>query len=181
MDLLGYYPALKGSLGQVRLRLPKTLIAQLCVLIEPHIASQVRWLRIVPSGTNRFTVFADLANPWHQWFGELFLQVLGESGIEIRIDQLTATPDSWFQGSLVTSFLGQSVVARVVSSINEGLQAGTVLTVASELFGQTRLTLDPFPLLRKYLSAEMAKHVTLVQWQTTHDAFFVDFNWHHAG
>ena len=180
MDLLGYYPALKGSHGQIHVRLRQEVLDQLSALIESQAPNHVRGIRITPSGPNRFRIFAELSNPLFQWFGHIFLHILRKSGIEIQIDHTTAVPGNPFQGRLVTTAMGKAVVVRIAESINQGLQAGNLIGVESELLGETRVTLDPFPLLRKYLPAGMGDHLRLVQWQTTHDAFLVEFNWQHA-
>jgi hypothetical protein len=180
MDLLGFYPSLKGSHGQIRLRLQQQLLDQLCVWIESQMPDKVQRVRVSPSGPGRFRIVATLSNPLYHWFGQLFLHVLGERGIEIHIERKTASPGKPFQGRLSTTMFGRAAIVKIIDSINEGLKAGNVIGVESELFGHTRVTLDPFPLLQKYLPAGMGDHLTLVQWQATYNAFFVDFNWHHA-
>jgi hypothetical protein len=163
MDLLGYYPDLKGSFGRIRVRLRQEMLDQLCALLKAQVPNRVHYIRVNPSGKNRFRIFAELSNPFFHWFGQLFLHVLGESGIQIQIDQTTAVPGNPFQGRLVTTMIGQSVVTSVVDSINQELKAGNVIRVESELFGETRLSLDPFPILRKYLPAGIGDHLTVVR------------------
>jgi hypothetical protein len=181
MDILALYPHLKGSHGQVRVQLRQQMLDKLCAAVASELPRQVKRVRIAPSGTNRFRIFAELSSDLFTWFGQLFLNVLGENGLEIQIDQTTSVPGTPFQGRLMTTLVGQGVVSRIVSLINGQLGAGDVLRVSSELFGETRVTLDPFPLLRKYAPAGVGGHLTLVQWQTTQDSFFIDFNWWHAG
>jgi hypothetical protein len=178
--LLDYYPALKGSHGQIHVRVRQAVLDQVCALIETQAPHQVHRIRITPSGQNRFRIFAELSNPVFNWLGHIFLHILRESGVEIQIDQTTASPGTPFQGSLATSMMGKAVIRKIIETINQGLQAGDLIGVKSELLGKTHVTLDPFPLLRKYLPAGMAGHLRLVQWQTTDDTFLVDVNWQHA-
>jgi hypothetical protein len=180
MDLLGYYPALKGSHGQIHVCVRQAVLDQVCAIIQAQAPDQVHRIRMSPSGQNRFRLFAELSSPVFHWLGHLFLHSLRESGIEIQIDHTTAVPGNPFQGQLSTTAMGKAVVKKIVEIINQGLQAGDLIVVKSELLGVTHLTLDPFPLLRKYLPTDMADHVRQVQWQTTHDAFLFEVNWHHA-
>jgi hypothetical protein len=180
MDFLALYPQLKGSHGQVRVRLNQRMLDRLCEVVKASLPPQVKGIRIIPSGTNRFRIFAELSNELLSWFGQFFLTVLGDKGLEIQLDRTTAVPGVPFLGRLTTSVVGQSVIARLVDLINDQLGA-QVMQVNYEFLGETRITLDPFALLHRFAPAGVERHVPLVQWQITTDSFFVDFNWLHTG
>src|SRR5438105_10370847 len=114
MDFLALYPHLKGSYGQIRVQLQQRMLDQLCAVIESGLPGQVRRIRIIPSGTNRFRLFAELSNDLFSWFGKLFLNVPGEQGLEIQIQQTTAVPGTPFQGKLTTTMVGQGIVSIIL-------------------------------------------------------------------
>jgi hypothetical protein len=181
MDLLSYYPELHGSHGRVRLRLGKAVLDRICTLVEAQAPTQVHSIHVIPAGNNRFRLVSTLSNRFVNWIGHFFLHTLRESGIEIHIIQITAVPGNPFEGTLATSMIGKEAVSKIIDSINQGLEAGEVLRVKSELFGETHITLDPFPVLRKYLPAGMGNHCDLVQWETEHDSVVLSIRWNHMG
>jgi hypothetical protein len=188
MDLLACYPRLKGSHGQVRLMLRQGLLDQVCALLTARFHDRVRDIRITPSGTNRFRIQAALSNRFYQWAGSIGLRVLREQGIEIRIDQPSASPEApTIDGSMDTTAMGKSVaVPAILQAINDGLGAGEAIRLReSRWLGWTRfrvlVSLHPFLLLRKLLPAGIGNHITHVRWQTTRDAFVIDLTWQHSG
>jgi hypothetical protein len=181
MDFFSYYPGLRGSYGRVRVCLRQEVLDQICTLVVAQAPNRVHSIHVVPTGSNRFRIVATLSNSFFNWIGHLFFHVLRENGVEIDLNQITAVPGNPFEGTLVTSMIGKEAVSKIIDSINQGLEAGEVLHVKSEFFGETHITLDPFPLLRKYLPAGMGDHCDLVQWETEHDSVIISIRWNHVG
>ncbi len=211
-DFLDCYRGLKGSYGQVRLQLRQKLLGELCAMLKSQLGDGIEDIGISSSGTNRFRIGAKLSNSLYQSFGQSFLNILSENGIEIKITQSTAVPTKPWEGTLETGMVGKGVLFQIVSSINKWIndtikkdkggvvsrlddddddeedvepgrmrQRVVVVQVIASPFSETRILFDPFPVLRTFLPAGMADHIKLIQWQTTADSSYIDFNWQHSG
>jgi hypothetical protein len=122
-----------------------------------------------------------------QWVGEFFFNLLREEGVEIQIQQSTATIESpAITASWATGIVGKNLgIPEVVREINDWLDAGKVLELESTRSGLTSfdmiLKLNPFLLVRQYLPGEIEGHLTQVQVQTHEKFFVVDLSWNHSG
>lgn len=164
------------------MHLSKAFLEKLCALLKSQLKNDLEDILIAPCGESRFRIRAKLPSTFATWFGAGFLNILSDDGVEIEIEQSYAVPKKPFQGSLVTGWFGATIIPQLEKSINQGLGAGKVLKMRSEVFRTTtNITLDPFPLLKKYLPLGMGDHVTRVEWTTSHEALIFKFDWHHSG
>jgi hypothetical protein len=181
-DHLEFYSSLGGSSGQVSVSLSKAFLEKICALLESQFMGALEQLLVAPCGNDRFRIWARLPNIVATWFGSSFLNILSDEGIEIEIEQPCAYPNKPLQGSLVTTLFGKTIIPQLVKFINLGLGAGKPLTMSSELLRPTtHITLDPFPLLRKFLPFGMGVHITRVEFRASHGSIDFTFDWHHSG
>jgi hypothetical protein len=190
MEFLEVYRHIRGSHGQLHLQLAPSLVDQLCEILQagmqPSLQTSLGRLRVRSTGTNRFRIHAGLSTRVFQWGGEIFFNLLRREGVEIQIQQSSATIESpAITGSWVTGIAGKNLgIPEVVREINEWLDAGKVLGLESTRRGLAKfdmvLKLNPFLLLRKYLPS-LGPHLTQVQVQTKKDVFVVDLLWNHSG
>jgi hypothetical protein len=190
MEFLEVYQHLRGSHGQFHLQLAPSLVDQLCEILQagmqPSLRARLERLRVRSTGTNRFRIHADLSTGVFQWVGEMFFNLLRQEGVEIQIQQSSATIESpAITGSWATGIAGKKLgIPEVVREINEWLDAGKVLEIESTRRGLAQfdmvLKLNPFLLLRKYLPS-LEHHLTQMQVQTAKEFFAVDLSWSHPG
>ena len=190
MEILEIYRHLRGSHGQLHLQLAPSLVDQLCDILQagmqPSLQASLKGLRVRTTGTNRFRIHAGLSTRVFQRVGEIFFNLLRREGVEIQIQQSSATIESpAITGAWATGIAGRNLgIPEVVREINEWLDAGKVLGLESTRRGLARfdmvLKLNPFLLLRKYLPG-LGPHVTQVQVQTYKECFVVDVSWNHSG
>jgi hypothetical protein len=190
MEFLEVYRHLRGSHGQLHLQLAPLLVDQLCEILQagmqPSLRASLGRLRVRSTGTNRFRIHAGLTTRAFQRVGEIFFNLLRREGVEIQIQQSSATIESpAITGSWATGIAGKRLgIPEVVREINKWLDAGKVLWLESTRKRLVKfdmvLKLNPFLLLRKYLPG-LGHHLTQVQVQTDKDVFVVDLSWNHSG
>jgi hypothetical protein len=190
MEYLEVYQHLRGSHGQLHLQLAPSLVDQLCEILQagmqPSLRARLERLRVRSTGTNRFCLHAGLSTGVFQWFGAIFFNLLRKEGVEIQIQQSSATIESpAITGSWATGIAGKNLgIPEVVREINAWLDAGKVLWLESTRTGVAQfdvvLNLNPFLLLHKYLPG-LGHHLTQVQVQTDEEFFVVDLSWNHSG
>jgi hypothetical protein len=191
MELFETYRHLGGSYGQFHLRLAPSLVEQLCEILQTSmqgsLQASVENLRVSSTGTNRFRIRAGLSSGVFQRVGKLFFKLLREEGVEIQIEQSSATIENpAMTGSWTTGIAGKKLgIPELVREMNAWLDAGNVLEVESSRRGLAKfdmiLKLNPFLLLRQCLPVGIGHHVTQVQVQTQEEFFVVDCSWNHSG
>ncbi len=188
MTLLNYYPHLEGSHGKMRLTMDQALLDKFCALLKNQFKDRMHDLRITPVGENRFRIQAELSNWFYQFFGAVGLRVLRGEGIVIQILYPTASrKEPTIEGSMDTTLFGKDLaIPSLVAAINEGLGVREAFEVTeTKWLGWTQfrvyVAVHPFRLLRKFLPAEIGRHITRVKWQATENAFYFDFTWEHSG
>jgi hypothetical protein len=166
----------------VRIYLSKRFLENLCAVLKSQFKGELNELLIAPSGTNQFRVRARMPNSFASWLGSGFLKILSEEGVEIEIEQPQANSQKPFKGSLVTGFLGKTIIPQLVKAINQGFGVGKVLKMSSEVFKTTtNITLDPIPLFQKFLPLGIGDHITSVEWTASYESIVFTFNWQHSG
>ena len=191
MEFFEVYRHLRGSHGQFHLQLAPSLVEQLCEILQAStqgsLRARVEGLRVRSTGTNRFRLRAGLSTGVLQRIGKRFFNLLREEGVEIQIEQSSATIESpAMTGSWTTGIVGKRLgIPEVVREMNAWLDAGNVLELESTRRGLAKfdmiLKLNPFLLLRQYLPVGIGHHLTHVQVQTHEEFFIVDCSWNHSG
>jgi hypothetical protein len=191
MEFFEVYRHLRGSHGQLHLQFAPSLVDQLCEILQAstqgNLRASVEDLRVSSTGTNRFRICAGLSTGVFQRVGKLFFNLLRERGVEIQIEQSSATLKSpAMTGSWATGIVGKHLgIPAVVREINAWLDAGKALELETTRTGLAKfdmiLKLNPFLLLRQYLPGRIGHHFTQVQVQTHEEFFIVDCSWRHSG
>lgn len=191
MEFFEVYQHLRGSHGQIHLQLTPSLVEQLCEILQAStqgsLRARVEGLRMNSTGANRFRIRAGLSTGVFQRVGKQFFNLLRDEGVEILIEQSSATIENpAMTGSWATGIAGRRLgIPEVVREMNAWLDAGNVLELESSRRGLAKfdmlLKLNPFLLLRQYLPVGIGHHITQVQVQTHEEFFLVDCSWNHSG
>ncbi len=181
MNLLALYPDLVGSTGAFRLQLDQPFLEALCDLLRPLLPSSVSDIRISASGTNRFRMNAKLSSQALNVVGKPFLNILAGNGLEVNITRPVVARGALLEGRLETTLVGKQVVDYIIKALNQALGNEVVRSSSGWFSGGVELTLDPFPILKRFLPGGIGNDISQLQWQTTAEAFFIDLVWIHQG